>query len=227
MIPLHINGTKTISLPLLLFIIHAVGAHRNPSHGALILFVLAEQIHPKRQVTVLKKHFIFSLNRQDSQKVGEEITRRNGLPTVTPLTTDLLRTSSNSLWSPGKEPWSMGMLQGVALPCLLPEHRALAPSPCHRQSPECPYLALIQPLTPQRFLQKSSGFRSFMEPVLAQLWISKRGSPWELLSSSSFPTCHTITVRDSSWDPPQSYCSCCKFAWTVPKIHLFMPVSVA
>jgi len=63
--PLHINGTSTISLPLLLFIIHVVKAHRHPSHGALILFVLAEQINPKRQVTVLKKHFIYSLNRQD------------------------------------------------------------------------------------------------------------------------------------------------------------------
>lgn len=109
-IPLHINGTNTISLPLLLFIIHAVGAHRNPSHGALILFVLAEQIHPKRQVTVLKKHFIFSLNRQDSQRVGEEITR-DGLPTATPPTTDLQGTSSKELWSPGKVPWSMAMLR--------------------------------------------------------------------------------------------------------------------
>lgn len=74
-IPQHINGTNTISLPLLLLVIHVVGACRNPSHGALILFVLAEQIYPKRQVAVLEKHFIYSLNRQDRQRVGEEITR--------------------------------------------------------------------------------------------------------------------------------------------------------
>lgn len=82
-IPLHINGTNTISLLLLLFIIHVVGAHRNPSHGALILFVLAEQIYPERQATVLKKRFIYSLTRQDRQRVGEEITRWNGLPSHT------------------------------------------------------------------------------------------------------------------------------------------------
>ena len=51
------------------------GAQRTPSHGALILFVLAEQIYPKRQVAVLKKRFIYSLIRQDRQQVGEEITR--------------------------------------------------------------------------------------------------------------------------------------------------------
>lgn len=118
--PPHINGTNTISLPPLLFIIHVVGAHRNPSHGALILFVLAEQIHPKRQVTVLKKHFIYSLNRQDRQRVGDKITRWNGLPTVTLLITDLLRTSSKPLWSPRIEIWSMGSLQRAKLPSLAP-----------------------------------------------------------------------------------------------------------
>lgn len=117
-IPLHINGTNTISLPLLLFIIHVVGAHRNPSHGALILFVLAEQIHPKRQVTVLKKHFIYYLNRKDRQRVGEEITRWNVLPTVTQLTTDILRTRSKPLLSPIIEIWSMGSLQRAELPSL-------------------------------------------------------------------------------------------------------------
>lgn len=119
-IPLHINGTNAISLPLLLFIIHVVGAHRNPSHGALILFVLAEQIHPKRQVAVLKKHFIYSLNRQYRQRVGEEITRWNGLSTGTLLTPDLLRTSGEPLSSPRIEIWSTGLLQRAKLPSLAP-----------------------------------------------------------------------------------------------------------
>lgn len=110
-IPLHINGNITTSLPLLLFIIHVVGAHRNPSYGALILFVLAEQMHPKRQVAILKKHLIYSLNRQDRQRVGEEITGWNGLPTVTLLTTDLLKTSTKPLLSSRIEIWSMGSLQ--------------------------------------------------------------------------------------------------------------------
>lgn len=201
-----------MSLPLLLFIIHAVGAHRNPGHGALILFVLAEQIHPKRQVTVLKKHFIFSLNRLDSQRVGEEMTRWNGLPTVTPLTTDLLRTS--------RRPLSMGMVQsGTALP---------APRAQSFDSITLPHTEPWVPLPGfcTGALQRSWGFRSSWSLCWHSCGSAAQVHPERC---SAPPAGLHVTQKpcgNPSWDPPRSCCYCCKFAWTVPKMHLFMPVSV-
>lgn len=101
----------------------------------------------------------------------------------------------------------MGMLQRVALPCLPPEYRAWILSPLHRQSPECPYLALMQPP------HTSKAFA--LEPCREG---QDSGATWNLCWHScgaaaqvhpercSVPSAfvrHTITMRDAPWDPPQ------------------------
>lgn len=113
----------------------------------------------------------------------------------------------------------------VSLPCLHPEYRALIPPPFHRQSPGCPYLALTQPLTPQRLLHWNLAEKFRIQELHR---ICEQHHKFILRDAQflQLSCIHTITMWDPSWDPPQSCCYCCKFAWTVPKRHLFMPVSV-
>lgn len=97
----------------------------------------------------------------------------------------------------------MGMLQRVALPCCTQSTELWFPHP-FTDSPECPCLALTQPLTPQRPCRK----------------VQDSGATWSLcwhscgLAASVQPErCsdnHT-SMWDPSWDAPHSHWDCCKF----------------